>query len=217
MIKIAPSILSADFGKLNQEIKIVEDGGADLLHIDIMDGMFVPNITFGPPVVKAIRKESKLTFDVHLMIEDPDRYVEDFVKAGADIITVHAEASKHLHRTVQHIKELGVKAGIALNPATSLSAIEYLIEELDMVLIMTVNPGFGGQSFIESMHSKIRALRDQSDRRGLNLDIEVDGGIKEDNIAGVRASGANIFVAGSAVFLSSNPGEMISRLKKAGN
>ncbi len=202
MIKIAPSILSADFSRLEEQIKLVEEGGADLIHLDVMDGHFVPNITFGAPVIKMLRKVTQIPFDVHLMIENPDKYIKDFADAGADIITVHQEASIHLHRTVQHIKSFGIKAGVALNPSTPIESIRYIIDEIDMVLIMTVNPGFGGQYFIEQMKDKIVDLRKLINSRNLNIDIQVDGGIKLDNIKEIESCGANIFVAGSAIFNS---------------
>ena len=204
MIKIAPSVLSADFSRLEEQIKLVEEGGADYIHLDVMDGHFVPNITFGAPVIKMLRKVTQIPFDVHLMIENPDRYIKDFVDAGADIITVHEEASIHLHRTIQYIKSFGVKAGVALNPSTSIENIKYVIDEVDMVLIMTVNPGFGGQYFIEQMKEKIIDLKRLIDSENLNIDIQVDGGIKLDNIKEIASYGANIFVAGSAIFNSSD-------------
>jgi ribulose-phosphate 3-epimerase len=204
-IQIAPSILSADFAKLGQEIQDVEQGGADVIHVDVMDGHFVPNITIGPLIVSAIRPHTKLPLDVHLMIEQPDRYIENFAKAGADIITVHAEACTHLHRTIQLIKGCGVKASVALNPATPLQCLDYILEELDMVLIMTVNPGFGGQAFIPSTLSKIKALRTQLDQKGLvSVPIEVDGGIAPGTAASVVQAGASVLVAGSAVFGKDN-------------
>lgn len=181
MVMIAPSILSADFANLKEEIEKLEKGGADFLHLDIMDGMFVPNITFGPPVIKSIRNITDIPFDVHLMIEKPERYIEDFVKAGADLITVHVESTTHLHRTVEAIKSFGIKAGVALNPATPLDSIEYVLDYLDLVLIMTVNPGFGGQKFIESTKRKIVRMKEIVKSRNLNLLIEADGGIKLDN------------------------------------
>lgn len=202
MIRIAPSILSADFSRLEEQIKLVEEGGADFIHLDVMDGHFVPNITFGAPVIKKLRKATKVPFDVHLMIENPDQFIKDFVEAGADIITVHQEACIHLHRTIQHIKSFGIKAGVALNPSTSIESIKYIIDEIDMVLIMTVNPGFGGQSFIGQMKDKIIDLRKLINNHNLSIDIQVDGGIKLDNIKEVESYGANIFVAGSAIFNS---------------
>lgn len=214
MIKIAPSILSADFSRLYEEIKKVEEAGADYLHIDVMDGHFVPNITIGAPVVKAIRKNSNLVFDVHLMIENPDYYIEDFAKAGADIITVHAEACRHLNRTIQNIKSFGKKVGVALNPATPLNVLDYSLEYIDMVLIMTVNPGFGGQKFIPNMVEKIKKLKTTIHSRGLNIDIEVDGGIKLDNFREVVEAGANVLVAGSAIFESDDIKKTTSQFKK---
>lgn len=200
MIKLAPSILSADFSNLIHDVIKVEKGGADMLHIDVMDGHFVPNITIGPLIVEALRPKSSLVFDVHLMIENPDSYIPAFAKAGADIITVHAEACRHLHRTIQNIKNQGVKAAVALNPATPLEALNYILDDVDMVLLMTVNPGFGGQSFIKSSISKIKALKAIISERGLNIDIQVDGGINLNNLKEVAAAGANVIVAGSAVF-----------------
>jgi ribulose-phosphate 3-epimerase len=200
-VKVAPSILSADFSRLGEEIRAVEAAGADIIHIDVMDGHFVPNITIGPLIVQAARKVTKLPLDVHLMIENPELYIADFAKAGADYLTVHAEAAYHLHRLVQSIREhKGVKAAVSLNPATPLEALDYVLSDLDMVLIMSVNPGFGGQAFIPSQLDKIRALRKRIDDRRLNLEIEVDGGVKTDNAAEVAAAGADILVAGSAVF-----------------
>ncbi|MGG2199561.1 MULTISPECIES: ribulose-phosphate 3-epimerase [Paenibacillus] len=202
MLRIAPSILSADFARLGEEVADVEQGGADWLHVDVMDGHFVPNMTIGPLVVEALRPRTKLPLDVHLMIEQPDRYVPAFAKAGADLISVHAEACVHLHRTLHGIKEQGVKAGVVLNPATPLSAIEYApLEIVDLVLVMTVNPGFGGQSFIPGSLEKIRSLRKMLNERGLaHIDIEVDGGINADTAKLVAAAGANVLVAGNAVF-----------------
>jgi ribulose-phosphate 3-epimerase len=200
MIKIAPSILSADFSRLGEHIKELEECGADMIHIDVMDGMFVPNISFGIPIIKSIRKLTKLTFDVHLMIEEPSRYVEDFVKAGADIITVHYEADRHIDRTINYIKSFGIKAAVALNPATSVDCIKHLISNVDMVLIMSVNPGFGGQKYIEYCTDKIREVRAISDKCNKELMIQVDGGIDETNIRRVVSSGADVIVAGSAVF-----------------
>jgi len=200
MIKIAPSILSADFSRLGEEIQAVDRAGADYIHVDVMDGHFVPNITIGPLVVAALRKVTEKPLDVHLMIENPDRYIPQFAKAGADIITVHQEAVPHLHRTVQLIKSLGKQAGVSLNPATPVETLDVILDELDLVLVMSVNPGFGGQEFIPSALDKIRALRQSITRRGLATELEVDGGIKLDNIREVVAAGAEVLVAGSAVF-----------------
>jgi ribulose-phosphate 3-epimerase len=213
MIKIAPSILSADFARLGAEIQAIEAGGADYVHIDVMDGHFVPNITIGPLVVEAARRVTNLPLDVHLMIENPDRFIPDFARAGADLITVHIETVPHLHRTVQLIKSLGKKAGVSLNPATPVSSLEVILDDLDLVLIMSVNPGFGGQSFISSSLAKIEALRAEIDRRGLQVEIEVDGGVKTDNIAAIAAAGASVFVAGSAVFGTADYGATIAALK----
>jgi len=213
-IQIAPSILSADFSRLGEEIQAVEKAGCDVIHIDVMDGHFVPNITIGPLVVKAVRTITGKELDVHLMITDADRYVDDFAAAGADWITVHVEACAHLHRTVARIKELGKKAGVVVNPATSLSTLDYILPELDLVMLMSVNPGFGGQSFIPSTLGKIRQLRQLIDRQNLAVAIEVDGGISEKTIGEVAEAGANIFVAGSAVYGSKNYRETIAALKK---
>jgi len=217
MIQIAPSILSADFGRLAEEIRAIEAAGADLVHIDVMDGRFVPNLTIGPLVVKAIRKVTRLPFDVHLMIVEPDRYLEDFARAGADWISVHAEACVHLHRTISRIKELGKKAGVALNPATPLQALDYVLEDLDYVVIMSVNPGFGGQRFIPSALEKIKALRRLIDQRGLSTKIEVDGGVNPETIAAVARAGAEVLVAGSAVFHTENYAQTISLLRQKAN
>jgi len=197
---VAPSLLSADFGRLAEEVRAVEAAGADLLHIDVMDGRFVPNITIGPPVVAAIKKHSTVPMDVHLMIAEPERYIEDFANAGADVITVHAEATPHLQRAVARIRELGKKAGVALNPATSLSAVEWVLTDVDMVLVMSVNPGFGGQAFLPSSLGKIELLRTQLTRAKLDVDIQVDGGIKANNVGDVVAAGANVIVSGSGIF-----------------
>ena len=198
MIKIAPSILSADFADLKRDIQ--RTSTADYLHVDVMDGAFVPSLSLGFPIIQSIRKLTDMVFDVHLMICDPDRYISEFVAAGADIVTVHAEACPHLNRTIASIKEQGAKAGVVLNPATPLTALEYILEDLDMVLLMTVNPGFGGQKYIESCTRKIQELRKLITDRGLDIDIEVDGGIKLDNVGKVLEAGANVIVAGSAVF-----------------
>lgn len=215
MINIAPSILSADFSKLGEEVKNIEAHGADIVHIDVMDGMFVPNITFGMPIIKSIRNVTKMPFDVHLMIEKPDRYIEDFVKAGADIITVHYEADKHIDRTINYIKSFGVKAAVALNPGTPVSNIKDLIPELDMVLIMSVNPGFGGQKYIKYASSKIREVKELKDKFNPNLLIEVDGGVDVSNIREVVESGANVIVAGSAVFKNNDVEGNIKNLREA--
>jgi ribulose-phosphate 3-epimerase len=214
MKKIAPSILSADFSRLGDEVREVAAAGADYIHLDVMDGHFVPNITIGPLLVEAVRKVTGLPLDVHLMIENPDRYIPDFAGAGADIIVVHAEATHHLHRTVQLIKSFGKKAGVSLNPATSLHLLDQILEDLDLVLLMTVNPGFGGQSFIESCLPKIHALRAMLDKRGLEAELEVDGGVKIENIDRISHAGADVFVAGSAVFGSSDYSATIAELKR---
>jgi ribulose-phosphate 3-epimerase len=214
MKKIAPSILSADFARLGEEIAAIEAAGADYVHIDVMDGHFVPNITIGPLIVEAARRVTTLPLDVHLMIADPDRYIPSFAQAGADIIVVHAEATHHLHRTVQLIKSLGKKAGVSLNPATPLNVLDYVLEDLDLVLLMTVNPGFGGQSFIEACIPKIQTLRSVMDRRGVEAELEVDGGVKTDNIARISHAGADVFVAGSAVFQSPDYAATIGELKR---
>jgi ribulose-phosphate 3-epimerase len=214
MKKIAPSILSADFSRLGDEIRALEAADADYIHIDVMDGHFVPNITIGPLVVEAARKVTSLPLDVHLMIEHPDCYIPDFANAGADIIVVHAEAVHHLHRTVQLIKSLGKRAGVALNPATPLHVLEYVLDDLDLVLLMTVNPGFGGQSFIPACLAKVHALRAMLDRRGSEAELEVDGGVKIDNIARISHAGADVFVAGSAVFGSPDYRATIVEMKR---
>ncbi len=197
---LSPSLLAADFMNLEKELQEITDGGAKYLHIDVMDGHFVPSISFGMPLISSIRKKTELLFDVHLMITNPERYIEDFAKCGADIITVHAESTVHLNRVITQIKELGLKAGVAINPATPLSVLEYVLEYVDMILIMTVNPGFGGQTYIENSTKKIHDLRKMINERHLNIDIEVDGGIKLHNVKEVLDAGANIIVAGSAVF-----------------
>ncbi|AGK53035.1 ribulose-phosphate 3-epimerase [Bacillus sp. 1NLA3E] len=213
MVKIAPSILSADFSKLGEEIKDVEMGGADLIHVDVMDGHFVPNITIGPLIVEAIRPVTKLPLDVHLMIENPDQYIEAFAKAGADYLTVHVEACKHLHRTISYIKSLGVKAGVVLNPATPVEMIQHIIEDVDMVLFMTVNPGFGGQAFIPSVLEKVTHLKEMAEAKNHHLEIEVDGGVNEETAKLCIQAGATVLVAGSAVYNKSDRGKAIAALR----
>jgi ribulose-phosphate 3-epimerase len=216
MIQTAPSLLSADFSRLKQEVIEIEQAGADWLHLDVMDGMFVPNITFGPAVIQAIRPFTKLPFDVHLMIEEPDRYVESFVRAGADLISVHVEACRHLHRTITRIKELGVQVGVALNPATPISMIEPIITELDYILLMTVNPGFGGQAFIPLVLPKIENLhRLLIDYKLEHVKIQVDGGIDEKTAQQVVKAGANVLVAGSAIFGQKNRTLAIQKIRNA--
>ena len=214
MIKLAPSILSADFARLLEDVKKVEEAGCEYLHIDVMDGHFVPNITLGPNIVKSLRKDVNMVFDAHLMIENPDMYIKDFAEAGCDIIVVHQEACKHLHRTIQNIKSYNIKAGVALNPATPIETIKHVLKDVDMVLIMTVNPGFGGQSFIDSMIDKIRELKAIVVEQNLNIDIQVDGGIKPSNVADVVKAGANVIVAGSAIFNSSDIKETVIEFRK---
>ena len=199
-ILVAPSILSADFARLGEEIAAVEAAGADWLHVDVMDGRFVPNLTIGPPVVKAIRRVTKLPLDVHLMIVEPERYVDAFAEAGADTITIHVEACTHLHRTLAHVRSLGKRAGVTLNPSTSEESLRYVLEVVDQVLVMSVNPGFGGQAFIPEMLPKVAAIRRMIDERKLDVDIEIDGGITEETAKDAIAAGARVLVAGSAVF-----------------
>ncbi|ODG91203.1 ribulose-phosphate 3-epimerase [Gottfriedia luciferensis] len=213
MVKIAPSILSANFAKLGEEILDVERGGADYIHVDVMDGHFVPNITIGPLIVEAIRPVTKLPLDVHLMIEKPDQYIEQFVKAGADIITVHVEACTHLHRTIQTIKSFGIKAGVVLNPATPVSTIEQIIDDVDMVLLMTVNPGFGGQKFIQSVVPKIKQVANLIKERNLSVEIEIDGGIDEHTAKICIEAGATVLVAGSAVYNKEDRKEAIAKIR----
>lgn len=210
---IAPSILSADFGRLRAEIAAVAAAGADWIHVDVMDGHFVPNLTIGPAVVKAVRDACDLPFDVHLMIADPDFYAPAFRDAGADSITVHAEASPHLHRTLQVVRSTGARVGVSLNPHTPPAVLEYVLDDVDLVLIMTVNPGFGGQTFIPAVLSKIRAVRRMIDARGLQVDIQVDGGVNNGSVFEAAAAGADVFVAGSAVFGASDYGEAIAELR----
>ena len=213
---IAPSILSADFSRLGREIEAVQQAGAEVIHVDVMDGHFVPNITIGPLVVRAVRQVTDLPVDVHLMITEPDRYLQDFAEAGADWITVHVEACTHLHRTIHHILDLGKKAGAVLNPATSLSTLDYILEDVDLVMLMSVNPGFGGQSFIPSTLEKIRKLRAMLDQVNPDAGIEIDGGVSPKTIGGVAEAGANIFVAGSAVYGREDYAAAIAELKKLG-
>lgn len=216
MIKIAPSILAANFAKLGQEVKEVEEAGAELIHIDVMDGHFVPNITMGPIVVEALRPITQLPLDVHLMIENPDAYIEQFAKAGADYITVHVEACRHLHRTIQLIRSFGVKPGVVLNPHTPIESIQHILEDVDLVLFMTVNPGFGGQKFISSVVPKIEALSKIINERQLSVEIEVDGGITAETIVPCANAGATIFVAGSAIYNKENRAQSLQEIKAAG-
>ncbi len=213
MKKLAASILSSDFGRLSEEVKAVERAGADWIHVDVMDGHFVPNITIGPDVVRAIRKTTSLPLDVHLMIERPESYIEAFAEAGADRLSVHAEATVHLHRVIQRIRELGVKPCAALNPATPLDCVQHVLSDLDMILVMTVNPGFGGQKFIRSMLSKVRRCRELIDQSGANVLLEVDGGVHVDTIGDLAEAGANIFVSGTALFQGADYISHIEALK----
>ena len=214
MIKLAPSILSADFARLLEDVKKVEKAGCEYLHIDVMDGHFVPNITLGPGIVKSLRKDVNMVFDAHLMIENPDNYIKEFADAGCDIIVVHQEACTHLHRTIQNIKSHGIKAGVALNPATPIETIKYVLQDVDMVLLMSVNPGCGGQSYIPVVTEKIKELKALIDEMNLDIDIEVDGGVKPSNIAEVVNAGANVIVAGSAIFNAGNIDEAVKSLRE---
>jgi len=212
--KLAPSILSADFSKLGEEIKLIEEGGADYIHIDVMDGHFVPNITIGPDVVKSLRKTTELTFDVHLMIENADDFIEDFYNAGADIITVHQEACVHLNRTIQKIKSYGLKAGVSINPSTPVNTLKDIIRDVDMVLLMSVNPGFGGQSLINNVKYKFQELKEMINEYKLNVDIEIDGGVTLNNLEEVLSWGANVVVAGSAIYRAKDVVEETRKFKK---
>ena len=214
-MKIAPSILSADFANLERDVRLVESCGADYIHVDVMDGHFVPNITLGANIVSAIRPVTKLPLDCHLMIENPENYIEDFAKAGADIITVHVESTPHIHRAIQMIKAAGVKAGVVLNPGTPVEAVKYVLAECDLVLVMTVNPGFGGQSFIEETLEKITELSALKEIKNYHYEIEVDGGIVPETAAKCKLAGADVFVAGSYVYNAENPLEQIQNLKDA--
>ena len=214
---MAPSILSADFGRLAEEVAAVEAAGADLIHVDVMDGRFVPNITLGPIIVKALRKATKLPLDVHLMIVEPEKYVEAFADAGADTIMVHQEACTHLHRTLSHIRKLGKRSGAVLNPSTPEDTLRYVLEEADQILVMSVNPGFGGQSFLECALPKLTALKQMIEARGLAIDLEIDGGIAPDTIGRAAAAGARIFVAGNAVFTKKPYDKAIAELRRLGN
>ncbi|MCK9230806.1 MAG: ribulose-phosphate 3-epimerase [Syntrophales bacterium] len=214
MTKIAPSILSADFARLGEEIAALESAGADFIHVDVMDGRFVPNLTIGPPIIRSLRKVTELPLDVHLMIEDPDRSLEDYISAGCDFITVHVEAAVHLHRTVESIRKGGCRPGVSLNPATSLSSVDHIIDDLDLLLLMTVNPGFGGQTFIETMLPKIAEARRLIDNRNPRVLLEVDGGVTADNIAAIAGAGADVLVTGSAVFNSGDYGVAIRLMRR---
>ncbi|MEH7299637.1 ribulose-phosphate 3-epimerase [Neobacillus drentensis] len=213
MVKIAPSILSADFSKLGEEVLAVEKGGADYIHIDVMDGHFVPNITIGPLIVEAIRPVTKLPLDVHLMIENPDQYIEAFAKAGADYITVHVEACRHLHRTIQSIKSFGIKAGVVLNPATPVETIQHIIGDIDMVLLMSVNPGFGGQTFIPEVLPKIKKVKALAEQKGVDIEIEIDGGVNPETAKDCIEAGATVLVAGSAVYNQPDYAKAISLIR----
>ena len=212
-ILISPSILAADFGRLAQEVKAVTEAGCDYIHLDVMDGRFVPNITIGQPIVAAVKQATTLPLDVHLMIEEPERYVESFAEAGADLICVHAEACRHLHRTLQQIRAVGKRPAVSLNPATPVEQVQWVLEDVEMVLVMSVNPGFGGQSFIPSSLRKVRALRQLITERGLEVDIEVDGGVVVDNVAEVAGAGANVLVSGTGIFRTDDYAETIRKMR----
>jgi len=214
MLKIAPSILAADFKRLGEEVRRVEEAGADLLHIDVMDGHFVPNLSMGPMIVKSLRAITDLPFSVHLMVEEPERFIQPFINAGADILTLHIESSRNVYTRIQSIKNLGKKAGIALNPLTPLCFIQYLLEDLDMILLMSVDPGFGGQSFISNVLPKIRQARQMIDERGLEIDLAVDGGVNERTAPSVVNAGANVLVMGSAVFHKNDVGNALNNIRK---
>ncbi len=216
MIKIAPSILSADFAAMGEAVQNVERWGADYVHCDVMDGMYVPNITFGQGMVAALKKYTSLPLDVHLMIAAPERYVEGFVEAGADIVTFHVEACTHQHRTLQAIRKSGARAGLVLNPGTPVETLDYLYEEVDMILFMSVNPGFGGQAFIPSVLRKVERAASEIQKRGLTVDIEVDGGVNDKNAPSLISAGANVLVAGNAIFLAPDPAEMVKKLRQGG-
>lgn len=214
MLKIAPSILAADFKRLGEEVRRVEEAGADLLHIDVMDGHFVPNLSMGPMIVKSLRAITDLPFSVHLMVEEPERFIQPFINAGADILTLHIESSRNVYTRIQSIKNLGKKAGIALNPLTPLCSIQYLLEDLDMILLMSVDPGFGGQSFISNVLPKIRQARQMIDERGLEIDLAVDGGVNERTAPSVVNAGANVLVMGSAIFHKNDVGNALNNIRK---